>query len=97
MRHKFENKYFLGDWNEGKPNGKGIYYDPNNILYKGDFEKGLLMGEAEVHLLKKNCLYEGEIEHGKAKGKGIFKNLEEKYAFDGEWFDSRPVNGKLTL
>ena len=58
---------------------------------------GLLFGEAEVYLLKRNCFYKGLIEHGKAKGKGIFRNLDVKYAFNGQWFDSRPVNGTLTL
>ena len=48
MRHKFENKYFIGDWNEGKPEGKGIFYEPNNILYDGDFKNGLFLGEAKI-------------------------------------------------
>ena len=55
MKHKYENKYFMGDWNKGLPNGRGIYYDPEAIFYDGEFKEGAFEGDAKVKLFKRNC------------------------------------------
>ena len=59
MKHKYAEKYFLGNWNDGKPVGNGIYYDPTTILYEGGFENGEFNGEATVNLLKRSIAYTG--------------------------------------
>lgn len=40
MKHKLENKYFLGNWNNGAPEGRGIVYEPGIVLYDGLFKNG---------------------------------------------------------
>jgi hypothetical protein len=55
MKHKVENKYFLGNWNNGSPEGRGIVYEPGLVLYDGLFKNGELQGKAKIQQFQKNC------------------------------------------
>lgn len=36
QKHKSTDKYYIGKWNnEGKPEGLGIMFEPNNYFYYG--------------------------------------------------------------
>ena len=35
MKHKFLDKYYIGEWNNGFPYGKGIMLEPEKFLYYG--------------------------------------------------------------
>lgn len=40
QKHKSTDKYYIGKWNsEGKPEGLGIMFEPNNYFYYGEFKE----------------------------------------------------------
>lgn len=51
MKHKITEKYFMGNWNEGTPEGKGLIYVPKIYIYEGYFREGFPYGYCNIKLL----------------------------------------------
>ena len=50
LKHKAYDQWYWGDWSDGKPRGKGIFYNQTNnrkVFYEGDFD-GLPNGRGRV-------------------------------------------------
>ncbi len=97
MKHKSLERYYYGDWDKGMPEGKGVIYEPSSIWFSGNFHNGLPEGPAQINFVQEGCNYEGEMKGGKAHGNGTVTSLKHKYTFIGEWENSRPQKGTLTL
>ncbi len=97
MKHKFYDKYYIGEWNEqGFPSGKGILLVPDNFLYYGEFHN-LPNGKGTVELFKEKIKYQGAMKDGKAEGQGKIVSADGRYAFEGIMIDSNPKTGKVTI
>lgn len=81
---------YIGEYKDGKPNGKGKLYYNNNELdyYEGDFSDGLRSGYGKL-FWKNGQRYEGRWDYDKIDGKGtmVFKN--------GDKYTGSFKNGKL--
>lgn len=70
MKHKFYDKYYIGQWNQdGYPEGKGVLLVPDTFLYHGEFHN-TPSGKGIVELFRDKIKYEGGIYEGKAEGQG---------------------------
>lgn len=85
----------MGDWDSDLPNGDGIIYLPDTLLYEGSFAEGRPNGRGQVQFLNHKCVYEGDIANGQANGEGVFTNSQDKYTFRGQWQHSKPKTGRL--
>ena len=57
MKHKFLDKYYVGEWNEkGFPQGKGIMLKPEKYVYYGEFNK-IPNGVGSVELFQEQIRY----------------------------------------
>ena len=66
-----DGKYYLGEFKNNLPNGKGIkYYSNGNILYEGYFINGKFEGNGK-YILKDGEYYIGQFRNGLRNGKGI--------------------------
>lgn len=41
MKHKDQNRYYYGDWRNGVPNGKAFFYEPDKLIFDGNFVDGV--------------------------------------------------------
>jgi hypothetical protein len=87
----------MGNWADGRPSGKGIFYEPKEIIYWGNFIHGYPDGKGKLVLISINYIYQGEFKKGKAHGDGTYQNLVSGYSFVGFWLESKPIEGVLTL
>ena len=97
MRHKDINRFYVGDWKEGVPEGQAFIYEPERILFNGKFEHGMPNGHAQIRFIQDGCDFEGELKDGRASGNGTLDNIAQKYKFTGEWDHSKPKIGTLTF
>ena len=49
---------YIGEYANGKPEGKGIYHWNDNAVYKGFFRNGLRHGKGKQILFRNNKLYQ---------------------------------------
>lgn len=85
MKHKQENRYYYGDWKNGVPVGKGLFYEPSKLIFDGTFVEGIPEGFARIKFIEGASEFEGELKRGMANGNGRIDNLKQKYNFTGEW------------
>ena len=90
-----DNKYYIGEFRNNLPNGKGIkYYSNGNILYEGNFINGKFEGNGKYYY-EDGDYFSGEYKNGLRNGKGkeYYSNGNIKY--EGDWInDKREGNGK---
>ena len=92
MKHKTENRFFVGRWGpDGYPVGDGQYYEAGNLFFDGKFENGIPQGHCQIKFLDNESQYKGNIKEGKADGNGHFTNFKNKYSLEGRWSNSRPI------
>ena len=63
------NKKYVGEWENGKENGKGIDYYSNGARYEGEWENGKKNGKGIIYTKDGNKYEEGEWLKGKKNGK----------------------------
>ena len=71
-----DGKYYLGEFKNHLPNGKGIkYYSNGNINYEGDFINGIFEGEGK-YIYDDSDYFIGQYKNSLRNGKGIlyYKN-----------------------
>jgi len=83
---------YLGEWREGKPEGKGLQIHlQNKSVFVGDFLDGQQSGFGVFS--EQGKLYKGNWEKKKRVGFGYQEYITEKRSFEGEWKQDQP-NGR---
>ncbi len=87
-----EGTYYVGYWDNGRQYNRGKVFDrKNNLLYEGEYKKGLKDGNG-VYYYPSGEKYEGKFTNGVKEGKGIF------YWKDGSrwegYFKNDEMNGE---
>ena len=85
-KYVYENGYYyIGNWNNGVKDGKGIlYYKNGNILYEGHFHNGKFEGKGKFYL-ENGGYYEGEFKNNLMHGKGKIYDKNGDISYDGEF------------
>lgn len=89
----YDGDRYVGEYKDGKPNGKGkLYYSDENLsTYEGEFVNGKRQGQGVI-IWKSGSRYEGawidDMREG--QGKMFWANGER---FDGEWMSDKMLNG----
>lgn len=76
LKHKAYPQWYWGDWDNGRPRGKGAFYNRSgkkNIYYEGDFD-GEPNGRGRVIYNQGEYEYDGDIKDSRATGYGKLKN-----------------------
>lgn len=66
-------------------------------MFNGQFSKGMPNGNAQIKFIGENYDFEGNLKDGRADGNGTLDNMAQKYKFTGDWANSKPKTGTLTL
>ena len=93
-----DGKYYIGEFKNEIPNGKGIkYYKNGNILYDGDFINGKYEGNGK-EIYGEGFYYIGQFKNNLRNGKGTEYYSNGNIKYDGDWInDKREGNGKYIL
>ena len=86
--YQTQGTVYVGQWNDGLPNGKGVMTKPNNSTYRGDFVCGKYHGKGTYHSSKTS--YVGDWKEGERHGSGTCINLcgdeyTGKWIYDKRW------------
>ena len=85
-----DDKYYIGEYKNNIPNGKGIkYYSNGNILYEGYFINGKFEGNGKYYY-DDGDYYIGEYKNGLRNGKGT-----EYYSNGNMQYESDIINDKF--
>ena len=76
-------RYYVGAWKKGVPEGKGFIYEPKKILFLGTFHEGVPQGESSINFIEEGISFTGVLKDGKANGDGTIQNLKQKFIFTG--------------
>ena len=85
---------YIGPFENGKRNGKGVLRYFSNASYEGEFSKGLFHGFG-VYICKK-YKYEGYYHEGKKQGEGMQENYDSNDLYRGSFKDD-VYNGRGVL
>ena len=90
-----DDKYYIGEFKNNLPNGKGIkYYSNGNILYEGNFINGKFNGNGKYYY-DDGDYFIGEYKNGLRNGKGTMYYSNGKIMYEGDWInDKAEGNGK---
>ena len=90
-----DGKYYLGEFKNNLPNGKGIkYYKNGNILYEGDFINGKFEGNGKL-IYDNGNYFIGQFKNGLRNGKGTIYYSNGNIMYDGDWINNKAEgNGK---
>ena len=87
---QYKDGEYIGNLENGLPNGKGIVLFPSGNKYEGEFKDGLYEGEG-TYIYIDYGRYEGQWNEGKENGIGTF-TYEDGTWSTGEWIDGKPWN-----
>ena len=79
---------YMGNWEDGKRNGKGIYKWRDECMYIGEFKNNKMEGNGACYDANGRLIYEGGWKNNLAHGIGIYI-WEEGKTYKGEF-----VHGK---
>ena len=86
-----DGKYFIGEYINNIPNGKGIkYYKNGNILYEGNFINGKFEGNGKV-IFDNGLYYIGQFKNGLRNGKGTLYYSNGNIKKEGIWINDEFV------
>ena len=90
-----DNKYYVGEFSNNIPNGKGIKYYPNgNLLYEGNFVNGKFDGIGKYYY-DDGDTFLGEYKQGLRDGKGTLYYKNGKIRYEGDYInDKKQGKGK---
>ena len=84
-----DSKYYIGEFKNNIPNGKGIkYYENGNILYKGDFIDGKFEGNGQL-FLEDGLYYIGQFKNGLKNGKIKMYYPDGNIRFEGDFINDK--------
>ena len=82
-------KYYLGEFKNNKPNGKGIkYYKNRKIEYEGDFINGKFEGKGKF-IYDDGYYYIGQFKDGLRNGKGTIYYPNGNIEFEGNFINNK--------
>ena len=79
---------YVGDWKNGKAQGKGILKYKDGNTYFGDWREGKANGYGVMEYSNGNR-YKGEWKDSEAHGNGTLFDKEGKIIFSGKWFEGK--------
>jgi hypothetical protein len=82
---------YVGNWHDGKPNGRGSATFPNGQKYVGEFHDGVRSGQG-VFMALNGEKYAGEFRDGKANGQGVV-TFSDGARYEGEFHDGK-IDGR---
>ena len=83
---------YIGEFNDGKYDGKGILKSKEGFIYTGEFKKDKFHGKGKKTNYDESE-YEGEFEIGEYSGTGKLTSPNKKSSYLGEWKNNKR-NGK---
>ena len=91
----FDLKY-IGEFKNGKRNGRGKSYDHKLLLFDGEFLNDKIWnGKGKIYF-DDNLEFEGEYKNGEKNGKGKeYDHRNGELLFDGEYLNNERWNGKV--
>ena len=85
-----DDKYYIGQFKNGLPNGKGVeYYKNGNIKYEGDFINGDYEGDGQ-YTWEDGIYYIGQFKNSVPNGNGIMFYSNGTIKNQGNW-----INGEF--
>ena len=84
-----EGNYYIGEFENDLPNGKGILYNNGNIKYTGDFMDDKFMGNGKYYYDNGNC-YLGNFMNSMKVGKGKIFNKQGNLLYEGDFVSGKP-------
>jgi hypothetical protein len=84
---KGNSVYFVGERENGKPNGYGVGLWSTGGFYKGEWKNGNRDGYG-IYIWKDGDTYEGEWLNGMRTGSGKYI-WKDKYSYLGEWLENK--------
>ena len=93
-----DGKYYIGEYEDNIPNGKGIkYYSNGNILFEGNFINGKFEGDGKYYY-DNGDYFIGQYKNGLRNGKGTIYYKNENIRFEGEYINDQAEGyGKCIL
>lgn len=79
---------YVGEWENGEPNGKGKYFMKNGETYEGNFVNGLQHGQGRYYW-NVGAVYTGEWQNGRRNGKGTL-TWPGEFEYVGTFANSNP-------
>ena len=87
------NRYYVGEYSNGKWEGKGKFFFGDRLIFEGEYSKGHKV-KGKDYLSDGKLVYEGEFLNGKKNGKGKqYEPLDGKLIYEGEFLNEER-NGK---
>jgi len=84
-----DGQYYLGEYKNNIPNGKGIKYNKNGIkLYEGDFINGKFEGYG-TYIRDDGLKYIGQWKNGLSHGKGTMYYPDGNIKYEGDWANNK--------
>ena len=84
-----DGKYYIGEYKNNIPNGKGIkYYKNGNILYEGNFINGKFEGNGK-YIYENGDYYIGQFKNGLRNGNGIMYYKNGNILYEGNFIDGK--------
>ena len=84
-----DGQYYLGEYRNNIPNGKGIKYNKNGIkLYEGDFINGKFEGYGK-YIWEDGLNYIGQWKNGLSHGKGTMYYPDGNIKYEGDWVNNK--------
>lgn len=59
MKDIEKERYYYGEWKDGLPEGKGLFYEPSKLLFNGVFQNGVPTGPAKIKFIDSLSEFEG--------------------------------------
>lgn len=91
---------FKGEYQQGKRNGLGILYGPDNsVVYRGEWRDDLQHGRGLLFRRQtegNDGVYEGDFVQNKFCGSGKF-TYNDKTSIEGQWLDGKPMDGDWSI
>jgi hypothetical protein len=82
-----DGSVYVGQWLQGRRNGKGRLYTADGGLMEGYWNGLLHLKGREIH--STGDMYEGGYSEGKKQGFGLFEDLSKKNSYEGEWMGDK--------
>jgi hypothetical protein len=90
-RRDASGNVYVGNFVNGKRDGKGVMKYPDGAVYDGEWKDGQQHGEGK-YTWSNGHIYVGEFRNGNLNGRGVY-TYTDGAVYDGEWKDGR-MHGK---
>jgi len=87
---------YVGQTENGVPNGWGKAYFNNGSMYDGEWKDGKMHGKAKELYTDGTLQYEGYYKDGYRDGRGKSFNTNGTVNYDGEWKQGKKVDAPNT-